>query len=137
MFSKFIITVFVIVVAFIVLRQRSSNQGKNNQRAKTSQTPKPNGAISKGTEKDLLSRDMRLGAYLFLLLTAGIGGAMYYFQWQDDHSVLTINLYRDSQIEPVSYDVYKYQLREKSFVTIGGLSVAVASSERMEIIGLE
>ena len=137
MFSKLIITVFVIAIAFIVLRQRSSNQGKNNQRAKTSQTPKPNGPISKDTEKDLLSRDMRLGAYLFLLLTAGIGGAMYYFQWQDDHSVLTINLYRDSQIEPVSYDVYKYQLREKSFVTIGGLSVAVASSERMEIIGLE
>jgi hypothetical protein len=137
MFSKFIITVFVIAVAFIVLRQRSSNQGKNNQRAKTSQTPKPNGAISNGTEKDQLSKDMRLGAYLFLLLTACIGGAMYYFQWQDDHSVLTINLYRDSQIEPVSYDVYKYQLREKSFVTIEGLSVAVASSERMEIIGLE
>ncbi len=137
MFSKFIITVFVIAVAVIVLRQRSSNQGKNNQRAKASQTPKPNGAISKGPEKGQLSKDMQLGAYLFLLLTAGIGGAMYYFQWQDDHSVLTINLYRDSQIEPVSYDVYKYQLREKSFITIGGLSVAVASSERMEIVGLE
>lgn len=130
MFSKFIITAFVIAVAFVVLRQRNINQGKNKRQAKPV-------ATSKAVEKDQLSKDMRIGAYLFLLLTAGIGGAMYYFQWQDDHSVLTINLYRDSQVEPISYAVYKYQLSEKSFVTIDGISVAVAGSERMEIIGLE
>lgn len=137
MFSKLIITVFVIVVAFVVLRQKNTNQSKSTRQAKAAKTSKPQATISKDTEKDQLSKDMRLGAYLFLLLTTGIGGAVYYFQWQDDHSVLTINLYRDSQVEPVSYDVYKYQLSAKSFVTIDGLSVAVASSERMEIIGLE
>lgn len=135
MFSKLIITIFVIVVAFIVLRQKNTNQHKSSRQSKTTNASKPR--ISKDTEKDQFSKDMRLGAYLFLLLTTGIGGAVYYFQWQDDHSVLTVNLYRDSQVEPVSYDVYKYQLSEKSFVTVGGLSVAVASSERMEVIGLE
>ncbi|MFT4748363.1 MAG: hypothetical protein ACI9E4_000026 [Pseudohongiellaceae bacterium] len=129
MFSKLIITVFVIAVAFIVVRQRNANRGKSTRQARP--------AATKDIEKDQLSKDMRIGAYLFLLVTAGIGGAMYYFQWQDDHSILTINLYRDSQVEPVSYDVYKHQLREKSFITVDGLSVAVAGSERMEIIGLE
>ena len=129
MFSKLIITVFVIAVAFVVLRQRNINRGKSTRQARP--------AATKDIEKDQLSKDMRIGAYLFLLVTAGIGGAMYYFQWQDDHSILTINLYRDSQVEPVSYDVYKHQLREKSFITVDGLSVAVAGSERMEIIGLE
>jgi hypothetical protein len=131
MFSKLIITVFVIAVAFIVVRQRNANRGKSTRQAR------PAAAATKDIEKDQLSKDMRIGAYLFLLVTAGIGGAMYYFQWQDDHSILTINLYRDSQVEPVSYDVYKHQLREKSFITVDGLSVAVAGSERMEIIGLE
>jgi hypothetical protein len=129
MLSKLIITAFVITVAFVILRQRKTNQGNNTRQS--------NPRISKDTEKDQFSKDMRLGAYLFLLLTTSIGGAVYYFQWQDDHSILTINLYRDSQVEPVSYDVYKYQLSEKSFVTTDGLSVAVASSERMEVIGLE
>lgn len=137
MFSKFLITAFVIAVAFVVLRQRNTNQGKGKRQVKPVAASKSQTAISKDAEKDQLSKDMRLGAYLFLLLTAGIGGAVYYFQWQDDHSVLTINLYRDSQVEPISYNVYKYQLSEKSFVTINGLSVAVAGSERMEIIGLE
>ncbi|MFT4671494.1 MAG: hypothetical protein ACI945_000830 [Pseudohongiellaceae bacterium] len=130
MFSKLIITVFVIAVAFVVVRQRNANRGKSTRQARPA-------AATKDIEKDQLSKDMRIGAYLFLLVTAGIGGAMYYFQWQDDHSILTINLYRDSQVEPVSYDVYKHQLREKSFITVDGLSVAVAGSERMEIIGLE
>jgi hypothetical protein len=136
MFSKLIITVFVIAVAFVVLRQRNINRGKSTQQARTADAPKRS-AAAKDIEKDQLSKDMRFGAYLFLLLTAGIGGAIYYFQWQDDHSILTVNLYRDSQVEPISYDVSKYQLREKSFITIDGLSVAVAGSERMEIIGLE
>jgi len=137
MFSKLIITVFVIAVAFIVVRQRNANRGKSTRQARPADTLKRRAAVTKDIEKDHLSQDMRIGAYLFLLATAGIGGAMYYFQWQDDHSILTINLYRDSQVEPVSYDVYKYQLREKSFITIDGLSVAVAGSERMEITGLE
>ncbi|MFT6092272.1 MAG: hypothetical protein ACJA2Q_000154 [Pseudohongiellaceae bacterium] len=136
MFSKLIITVFVIAVAFVVLRQRNINRGKNTRQAGAANAPKRR-AAAKDIEKDQLSKDMRIGAYLFLLLTACIGGTMYYFQWQDDHSILTINLYRDSQVEPISYEVYKYQLREKSFITIDGLSVAVAGSERMEIIGLE
>lgn len=132
MFSKLIITVFVITVAFIVLRQKNANR-----QARPADAPKRRAAAAKDIEKDQLSKDMRIGAYLFLLVTASIGGAVYYFQWQDDHSILTINLYRDSQVEPISYDVYKYQLREKSFITIDGLSVAVAGSERMEITGLE
>lgn len=131
MFSKFLITVFVIAIAFIVLRQRNIKQGSSKR------TPATKTSSAKTKAKTELSKDMRLGAYLFLLLTAGIGSAMYYFQWQDDHSILTVNLYRDSQAEPASYEVYKFQLSEKSFITVDGLSVAVASSERMEIMGLE
>ena len=71
------------------------------------------------------------------MLMVGLGAALYYFDWQDDHTVLTINLHRDNQSAPVSYEVYKYQLEERSFVTIDGRSIAVASNERMEIIGLD
>lgn len=132
MLSKFLITLIVIVAAFSVIRARN--------------TPKANGAKSKraitadktkAQDRSELSKDLRLGSYLFLALSIGIGGAVYYFQWQEDHSIVTVKLYRDSQAEPVSYEVYKYQLGDKAFVTTEGLSVAVAGSERMEVLGLE
>jgi hypothetical protein len=37
----------------------------------------------------------------------------------------------------VTYLVYKYQLEDKSFVTVDGKTVTVASDERMEIEGLK
>ncbi|MFK7865043.1 MAG: hypothetical protein AB8B95_12555 [Pseudohongiellaceae bacterium] len=130
MFSKIIITLLVIVTAFTVIRSR--NEAKSS----------PNGskASAAGDRKKSppseLSTDLKIGAYLFLLLSIGIGGSVYYFQWKEDHTVVTVNLYRDNQVNPVSYQVYKYQLEDKAFVTIDGLSVAVAGSERMEVLGL-
>jgi hypothetical protein len=49
---------------------------------------------------------------------------------------LTISLHRDNQSAPVIYQVYKFQLQDRSFVTIDGTVVNVASSERMEVAGL-
>lgn len=89
------------------------------------------------TAKEELAADLRAGAYMFLVLMVGLGAALYYFDWQDDHTVLTINLHRDNNSAPVSYEVYKYQLEDRSFVTTDGRSITVASNERMEILGLE
>ena len=66
----------------------------------------------------------------------GLGATLYYFDWLDDHTILTVNLHRDNLSQPVSYEVYKYQLEDRSFVTTDGRAITVASSERMEILGL-
>ena len=76
-------------------------------------------------------------AWMVLALLTASAAAVYYYSWQDDHTVLTVNLYRDNQSQPVSYQVYKYQLQTGNFVTIDGKQVTVADSERMEIIGLD
>ena len=89
------------------------------------------------SRREELAADLRAGAYMFLFLMVGIGAALYYFDWQDDHTVLTVNLHRDNQTAPISYEVYKYQLQDRSFVTTDGRSVTVASSERMEVLGLD
>ena len=70
------------------------------------------------------------------MLIVGLGIALYYFQWQDDHSVLTVRLHSDGQANPIEYQVYKYQLQERAFTTLDGILVTVASSERMEVEGL-
>ena len=131
MLSKVFLTTFVIIVAFFVIRQRHLS-GSNVGQKKL--------AIPRETEKDNskneFNADLRLGAYIFLTLMVGLGATLYYFDWLDDHIILTVNLHRDNLSQPVSYEVYKYQLEDRSFVTTDGRAITVASSERMEILGL-
>ncbi len=131
MLSKFLLTTLVIIIAFFVIRQRHLSGKKISQK---------NRAISNRIEKvnsrKEFASDLRLGAYIFLTLMVGLGATLYYFDWLDDHTILTINLHRDNSSKPVSYKVYKYQLKDRSFVTTDGRTITVASSERMEILGL-
>ena len=138
MLSKFLLTLAVIIAAFLVLRQR-----KLSTPAAAAAKPRSNvdaGEASKASnirpKNDSLSSDMRMAAYTFLVLMVGLGATMYYFRWQDDHHILTISLHRDNLSAPVIYQVYKFQLQDRSFVTLDGTVVNVASSERMEVSGL-
>ena len=131
MLSKVFLTTFVIIVAFFVIRQR--HLGGNNVCQKKFAIPRE---TEKNNSKSEFNADLRLGAYIFLTLMVGLGAVLYYFDWLDDHTILTVNLHRDNLSQPVSYEVYKYQLEDRSFVTSDGRAITVASSERMEILGL-
>ena len=80
--------------------------------------------------------DFRFAAYLFLVLMIGSGTYLYYVRWEDDNSLITVILHRDGEQSPVTYQVLKSELGDRAFTTIDGVRVTVASSERMEVIGL-
>lgn len=128
MLAKILLTITVILLAFLVLRHR--HQAEAGTKASNQ------AAIERRKEKENLNKDLRIGAYLFLILMVGLGAGLYYSRWQDDHQVLTVTLHGADGESPVIYEVYKYQLGERSFTTVGGTRVTVASSERMEIEGL-
>ncbi len=138
MLGKILLTLSVIAIAYVYVRQRQLAESDEHSGNKTSKQikEKKDSANAKGA-KSALANDFRIAAYLFLGLMTLTGGSLYYFQWQDDHTVLTVNLHREKQRQPVSYQVYKYQLLDRSFTTIDGTVVTVAGSERMEVIGLE
>ncbi|MEX0962435.1 MAG: hypothetical protein WDZ52_00125 [Pseudohongiellaceae bacterium] len=131
MLGKILLTLAVIVIAFLFVRQRDI-------KAKSQARPDVVKAAGEPRQRpdDSLSADLRLGAYMFLALIVGLGLALYYFQWQDDHSIVTVRLHSEGQLDPIEYRVYKYQLQERSFTTLDGTLVTVASSERMEVEGL-
>ena len=131
MLSKFLLTALVIIIAFLVLRQRHLNGNIVGQKKLT--IPQE---TQKNNSKKEFKADLRFGAYIFLTLVVGLGSTLYYFDWLDDHTILTVNLHRDNVSQPVSYEVYKYQLEDRSFITTDGRTITVASSERMEILGL-
>ncbi len=132
MLGKILLTLAVIAIATIYVRQRNMAEASAEKQSSAATTDQV-----LASEKSELSSDIRLGAYLFLIMMIGVGAALYYFRWQDDHTILTVNLHRENQAQPVSYQVYKYQLEERSFTTVDGTLVTVAGSERMEILGLE
>ncbi|NQV70261.1 MAG: hypothetical protein HQ498_09570 [Pseudohongiella sp.] len=137
MLGKILLTLAVIITAIFYIRRRDLQQAASNG---TTAKAEPTANISKTSKpvaEDSLSADLRLGAYMFLALIVALGGLLYYFRWQDDHSILTVTLHRDNQAENTIYQVYKYQLQDRSFTTLDGILVTVASTERMEVQGLE
>lgn len=129
MIGKILLTLAVIAIAYLYVRQR--------QIADDNEKPKSKANSAAQNARDELSKDLRTGAYMFLILMVGIGATLFYFDWRDDHSILTVNLHRNNGDQPVSYRVYKYQLQDRSFTTIDGVQITVASSERMEVLGLD
>lgn len=122
------------VIAFLFVRQRDMKE-KSSPALITLDPAKSKEKTVKPDDHNL-SADLRLGAYMFLALVIGLGAALYYFQWQDDHSILTVRLHSEGQAEAVVYQTYKFEMKERSFTTLDGILVTVASSERMEVEGL-
>ena len=134
MLGKILLTLSVMIIAFFFVRQRDmKGTSKPTNNTASSVRPQDKAAAPVG---DNLSADLRLGAYMFLVFVVGLGATLYYFQWQDDHSILTVRLHSDGQAEAIEYHVYKFQMAERSFTTLDGILVTVASSERMEVEGL-
>jgi Na+/H+ antiporter NhaC len=129
MIGKLLLTSLVIAIAVVFIRERR-RAGRKAASANTSGGT-PGAATAQSANKEL-----RTAAYLFLLLMAGIASVMYYLRWQDDHRILTVTLFSSSGAPPVSYQVYRYQLSSRSFITTNGTHITVADSDRMEIQGL-
>ena len=132
MIGKILLTLAVIAIACLMVRRDHGSRRDTKQPA----LPK----ISAGNQKKIpdptLHDDLRTASYLFLFFIALVGAVLYYFQWQDDHQLITVRLYSTDQADPASYEVYKYQLAERSFTTVDGRAITVAGSDRMEVIGL-
>ena len=131
MLSKILFTLIILITAFYFVRGRvlaDKNKNKQTSGQSTKQVRKEQGEFSS---------DLRFAAYTTVVLLVGLGGVLYYFRWQENHEVLTITLHRENQADPISYRVYRFQLQDRSFVTIDGTSVTVAASERMEVLGLD
>ena len=132
MIGKILLTLAVIAIAYLMVRR------DHGSRRDTTQSAAPK--ISSGDQRKIpdltLHDDLRTAAYLFLLFMVLVGTALYYFRWQDDHKLVTVRLYSTDQADPASYEVYEYQLAERSFTTVDGRAITVAGSDRMEVIGL-
>lgn len=133
MLGKLLLTIGIILIAILFLRKYRQGERLRLQKLTGRKLSALPGNVA--TPKAPLS-DYRFAAYLFLALMFGGGSYLYYLRWQDDTRLVTVILHSDGAASPVTYQVYKNQLEERAFTTVDGIRVTVASSERMEVMGL-
>jgi len=132
MIGKILLTLAVIVVAYLMVRRNSESKPDTVMSAPA----KIAAGVKRKSPDPTLHDDLRTASYLFLFFMVVVGAALYYYRWQDDHQLITVRLYSADQADPTSYEVYKYHLAERSFTTVDGRVITVAGSDRMEVIGL-
>ena len=132
MVVKLLITLTVIFVAYLILRRRQTLNSN------TAQLSKSGWKINTDDQsRNELTAEIRFGAYLFLILMLTLSAGMGYVSWKNDHETVLVTLYRqnnnDAQDEKIVFHVYRQDLLERSFTTVDGIKIVVASDERMEI----
>jgi len=128
MLGKTLLTIAIILLGIVWIRQ--ARQHRRKALADAGHT------LSSPAAPAPALNDYRFAAWLFLAVMLGLGGYLYYLQWQEDNTVVRILLHREGNAAPVTYEVRKHQLEARAFTTVEGVRVTVAASERMEVIGL-
>ena len=132
MVVKLLITLTVIFVAYLILRRRQTLNSNTVELSKSGWK-----INTDDQSRNELTAEIRFGAYLFLIMMLTLSAGMGYVSWKNDHETVLVTLYRqnngDAQDEKIAFHVYRQDLLERSFTTVDGIKVVVASDERMEV----
>lgn len=130
MLSKILVTLLVITAAAVLLRRRGAVPERETVDRARSEGPAA--LIEAPAAK---RSEARFAAYLFLAVMLGVAGFLFWQDWREESAIITVTLYREGAA-PVTYEARRGDLRARSFTTLDGLQVRVASDERMELSGL-
>lgn len=123
MVTKLLFTLLIIVGAFWVVKKRSAGVAAQQQ--------------AKQDPNAFNTSDLRLGAYLFIILMVLASGVMLYYQWRDNYREVTVRVINTQTGESISYRARYGDIEGRSFRTLDGRSVTVAATERIELGGEE
>ncbi len=123
MFIKILITLLVIIIAAIVLRQRKLVQ-------QALQKPVVIQVQEEPSDHQIMMKWISIVIVLFLVLSVG---SYYVVKWNEDHQLYNIRIVNPQTGKEESYQAYKKDLRGSSFVTLTGLQVTVSEFERVEM----
>ena len=132
MAAKLLVTLTVIFAAYLILKRRQISALNATQRSKSNSKTNTDDPL-----RNDLTADIRFGAYLFLIMMLTLSAGIGYVSWKSDHEKVLVTLYRQkntaAEDEKIVFYVYRQDLLGRSFTTVEGIKVIVASDERMEI----
>ncbi|MCU7935673.1 MAG: antitermination protein NusG [Candidatus Thiodiazotropha sp. (ex Dulcina madagascariensis)] len=121
MISKILLTLTVIAVAWLVIRNRQ-------QRLPTPSSDAGPSGVS-GKPNSLI----RWGGYALLVMMLLGSGMFLFLQWQDSYRVVTVRVIDTQSGRSVSYSARRADVGDRRFLTLDGREVNVANSERIEL----
>ena len=126
MIWKILLTALVIAGAVMAIRLR--NRNLTIEAPRTTQST----ASSNSTIKTSMLRFAAFG--LVGLMLVGVGFFLY-SQWQDSYQIVTVHVIDTRTGKEVTYEAYKGDVANRSFMTVSGRQVNLAEVERMELGG--
>ena len=125
MFTKILITVAVITISIVVLRNRRNT------------APTTREVTIKVEEPDEIQWMIKWVAYGLVTLILLTGTVIYYLDWKEDHRLYDIRIINPQTGKIDEYQAYKKDMYGRSFITLTGERVAASELERIEFIEAE
>ncbi|WP_428036417.1 hypothetical protein [Amphritea sp.] len=122
MVTKVLLTLLVIVAAYLYLKRRMHH--KNTQRPR---------ADPVSANADMPVKTI---AVLFILVSFTLTVGFFLYRWVDGNQLLRITLISPQSSEPLYYQVHKSELQERSFTTTDGQIIRIGAQDRLEIKAL-
>ena len=127
MFMKLLLTLGVIFVAWLVLRNRS----RRNRLPAVGQAPRLQPPQTRGSE-----RLPRLAAYALITGMLLASAVVLYLQWRDEYRVVTVRVINTQTGQVLTYEARRGDVAQHRFQTLDGRTVYVAEIERIEVGGM-
>jgi hypothetical protein len=121
MIGKILLTLSVIVLAWLVVRNRQRRMALMTARPPAAKPAVPS------------SGSWRVGVYLFVAAMILVSGVLIYQRWQDGDQVVTVRVVDTQSGRSVTYQARRNEVEERHFVTLDGREVSVAETERIEV----
>ena len=110
--NQLLLTALVAALAFAYLRHRASRRTHSPQRALARR-----------------SRAMPLIAAALVALTLLLSALLYRWHWQAAHQIYNVQVIHPPSGSRQTYQVYRRDLGERTFVTIGGRGISLGGGQ--------
>lgn len=120
MITKILLTALIILAALTFIRYKNS-QHRAQDRVRQAE----------------LAADRRTAMFIaitLVVLTLLLSGGIYYWHWQDEHRIFTVQVINSHSGVQQSYQVYQSEIDGRRFRTIDGRLINLSDSERMEVL---
>jgi hypothetical protein len=122
MISKLLLTLGVILIAWLVLRNRQKRISAVASEPRLESPPAPG------------VNPWKWGGYVLVLIMILGSGLFLYAEWQDRYRVVTVNVVNTQTGESIHYQARRMDVEERRFVTLDGREVSVSGIERIELL---
>ena len=123
MIGKLLLTLGVILMAWLVIRNRQKRMGAI---ASTSE-PRLQAPVATGTNP------WKWAGYVLVVVMILGSGLFLYAEWQDRYRIVTVRVVNTDSGIGTDYQARRMDVKERRFLTLEGVEVSVAENERIEL----